>query len=180
MNAEQWSKSLDANAFTTQDQWLSPDMAKEIAALLRAGIAASEECERLRRELAEAQEALRNLQMASDPLEARTDNRETLRNALAEIERLRDLLEYADDDNDIAEEFIADLASEADTAWLAAWDAEWHRQFETADAASLANDYVDACVANAKLRTLLERTKPYINLLNHGAHALLAEIEGAK
>lgn len=58
MNAEQWAKSLDANAFTTQDQWLAPQMAKEIAALLRAGIAASEECERLRALLAEIEGAL--------------------------------------------------------------------------------------------------------------------------
>lgn len=104
-NAATWARFMDGDEY--EQVKLPGRDANEIASLLRAGIAASEEGERLREQLAEAEacaigEAIR------------TDNRETLRNALAENERLRRAL--------------LEDAAWCNEAWLAAWDAEWRAQ----------------------------------------------------
>jgi hypothetical protein len=146
---EAWAQSFDAR---TEDGWGG------IAALLRAGIAASEDAERLRRWKREHDDCIDDMQRA-----------------------------------------INAAQQGADKAWLAAWDAEWSRHFETVE---LAEGFHDKCVLNAKLSVLLEKATACMTerrtidrLYEKGGHwaectqrdatntramdALLAEIEGA-
>lgn len=204
--------SLAARVGFVEADRLGSDQCLDIAALLRAGIAASErledieadfravvngECAPDEKHCSCVPHLKRALKQASEECERLrahvcTDNRETLKNALAQVE----LLESR---GRVLARIISNLTSQRQDAWLAAWDAEWRAQRSDARTDMWINTTAHVVAKDDLLRALLERAAGVLresgDWVTHSAEcgvtgcrqerfvrsrdALLADIEGA-